>query len=99
MKKTRGIPQPGRNGYIRLKAHKLLVKGRFDGLRAEFLDGNGEPLTGFTAAESIPVSGTGKFEMRWRENPDISRANGRIVIVRFSGGTPDEWHLVECWPR
>lgn len=95
MKKTRGIPQPGRNGYIRLKGHKLIVKGHFDGLRAEFLDGNGDPLTGFTAAESIPVSGTGEFEMRWKENPDISRANGRIVIIRFSSGTPDEWHLVE----
>ena len=62
----------------------LFVKADCESLKVELLDGLLRPIPGFTAAESVPVSGKGEKEVSWKGNRDLSPVLGRDVTLRFT---------------
>ena len=54
-------------------------------LRAEVLDEDGEPVPGFSAAESVPVSvDSTKVRLSWKNGATLAAFRGRDVRFRFT---------------
>ncbi|MHB0956365.1 MAG: hypothetical protein ACYC0X_08305 [Pirellulaceae bacterium] len=57
----------------------------FGSLRVELQDAEGQPLPGFTLADSLELYGdTVAREARWKNDPDLSAHAGRPVRLRFA---------------
>jgi hypothetical protein len=55
-------------------------------VRAEMLDASGQPIAGFTAAESIAMEGVDDLRLtpRWQNQPDLSALQGQVVQLRLT---------------
>ncbi|GAB4153961.1 MAG: hypothetical protein Tsb009_30470 [Planctomycetaceae bacterium] len=72
---------------LRFEGNMLTINAKTNkggSIRVELQDANGKPISGFSAAESVPFLGdTLKHKVAWKSGTDVSKLAGKTIRLRF----------------